>query len=505
MKKSFIAIICLISLVFTFSGNGIVVYAQDSKDETVEVSTTTAEKTAPISKVEIAQNISAMEQELSSRGTDVITELEKQIDYYQSMLNTFVSQEQAEQIESLISTTQELITEYQAFINRDQTRSEDDSTYYSAAVAAAITTLSSVGCNLAAELLTHAKDNNDLDSIYAPINGNDVLGSSVYTNIRNGNILESTGVFDSSYNIDDLDLHLAINKFYYSKSASGRVVVIQDRYDFDSDEYNSYNIIGIVVETMHDAQEAGIIVPYYTVITNNFEGTSSNQSESTTPIVSSTKYYEDKVTIGSGEYKEYYITFRGSGTKVFQTFGMKDTYMSLYDANGNLIKRNDDGGYRTNALIRYDCSANVQYKVRVQFYSSTQSGETKLLITPSSGALKSGSSALNTYEDIYNTSSSNFTFNTFSTAGYVRLLTYTPSEKAYYTVEAQADQATYICGIDPRSTYLSTSPDLSVVYARGENAHLSKELAPNIPYLIIYCRSTINSADLDITLRIYKN
>ena len=156
-------------------------------------------------------------------------------------------------------------------------------------------------------------------------------------------------------------------------------------------------------------------------------------------------------------------------------------------------------------MIRYDCSANVQYKVRVQFYSSTQSGETKLLITPSSGALKSGSSALNTYEDIYNTSSSNFTFNTFSTAGYVRLLTYTPSEKAYYTVEAQADQATYICVIDPRSTYLSTSPDLSVVYARGENAHLSKELAPNIPYLIIYCRSTINSADLDITLRIYKN
>ena len=55
MKKSLIVIICLLTLVFAFLGNGIIVYAQDSKDETDEVSTTTAEKKAPISKVKVAQ------------------------------------------------------------------------------------------------------------------------------------------------------------------------------------------------------------------------------------------------------------------------------------------------------------------------------------------------------------------------------------------------------------------------------------------------------------------
>ena len=55
MKKSIIAIICLLSLIFTFAGNGIIVYAQNSKDETEEVSTTTSEKKIPISKVEVAQ------------------------------------------------------------------------------------------------------------------------------------------------------------------------------------------------------------------------------------------------------------------------------------------------------------------------------------------------------------------------------------------------------------------------------------------------------------------
>ena len=54
MKKSIIAIICLLSLIFTFAGNGIVVYAQDSKDETEEVSTS-VEKSTPISKVEVTQ------------------------------------------------------------------------------------------------------------------------------------------------------------------------------------------------------------------------------------------------------------------------------------------------------------------------------------------------------------------------------------------------------------------------------------------------------------------
>lgn len=330
-----------------------------------------------------------------------------------------------------------------------------------------------------------------------------MLSSSVYTSIREGTKLEGSSSFPNSGGTNDQDLYYALHAFNFSKSASGRVVVIQDRYDYaQNDDYGSLG--GIAVNVMYAAQEAGVLVPYYSVITHNFDGTSSNPSE-TVSISASQRYYEDKVTIGKGEYKDYYITFKSSGTKVFQTFGSKDAYLYLYDSNGNLITSNDDGGYSLNALIRYYCSANVQYKVRVKFFSSAQSGEIKLAITPSYGALKSDSSALNTYEDIYNTSSSNFTFNTFSTKGYVRLFTYTPAEKAYYTVETEGDIDTYIYLIDPRSTYLLSSSDYNDDSGEVLNASLNKELAANIPYLIVYTRYSLTGADSSFSLRIYKD
>ena len=502
MKKTFVALICLLSLVFTFASNGIVVYAQESNDKVEEVVTPSTMKNTPISALEVADGMATLEQELESKGTDVVAELEKQIEYYQELLNSFISQEQAEQIENLISTTQELINEYQEYMNTEQSRG-DFHLIYTPAVATVIAYFNSQDYNLAAELLTHARDNNNLDSIYTPINSDDVLSSSVYTSIREGATLEGTGEFASSNNTNDQDLYYAFHYFYYTKSASGRVVVIQDRYDYaHSDDYGS--IGGIAVNVMYAAQEAGVLVPYYSVITNNFDGTSSNPTE-TVSISSSQRYYEDKVTIGKGEYKDYYVTFKSSGTKVFQTFGTKDAYLYLYDSNGNLLTSNDDGGYSLNALIRYYCSANVQYKIRVKFYSSTQSGETKLAITPSYGALKSDSSALNTYEDIYNTSSSNFTFNTFSNKGYVRLFTYTPSEKAYYTVETEGNVDTYVYLIDPRSTYLLSSADYNDDAGEGLNASVNKELAANVPYLIVYSRWDLTGTDSNFSLRIYKD
>ena len=231
MKKTFVALICLLSLVFTFASNGIVVYAQESNDKVEEVVTPSTMKNTPISALEVADGMATLEQELESKGTDVVAELEKQIEYYQELLNSFISQEQAEQIENLISTTQELINEYQEYMNTEQSRG-DFHLIYTPAVATVIAYFNSQDYNLAAELLTHARDNNNLDSIYTPINSDDVLSSSVYTSIREGATLEGTGEFASSNNTNDQDLYYAFHYFYYTKSASGRVVVIQDRYDY---------------------------------------------------------------------------------------------------------------------------------------------------------------------------------------------------------------------------------------------------------------------------------
>ena len=97
---------------------------------------------------------------------NVVAELEKQIEYYQELLNSFISQEQAEQIGNLISTTQELINEYREYMNTEQSRG-DFHLIYTPAVATVIAYFNAQNYNLAAELLTHARDNDNLDSIYS--------------------------------------------------------------------------------------------------------------------------------------------------------------------------------------------------------------------------------------------------------------------------------------------------------------------------------------------------
>ena len=68
MKKSFVALICLLSLVFAFESNGIVVYAQESNDKAEEVFTPSTEKNTPISATEVAEGMSVLEYFIASHG-----------------------------------------------------------------------------------------------------------------------------------------------------------------------------------------------------------------------------------------------------------------------------------------------------------------------------------------------------------------------------------------------------------------------------------------------------
>lgn len=454
------------------------------------------------SSTEIIDEISIIEEELNCNETNVTNELNNQIYYYQTLLENSTDEEQIKQIKSLISTTEELIDEYNSYSNSALTRGSFN-LIYSPAVASVLAYFNACGYTLAAELLTHARDNEDLDSIYVPVNKDAVLSSNIYEEIKNGTTYEGTSSFPNSGSTNDKDLYYAIHSFYFSKSISNRAIVIQDRYDYAaSNDYGS--IGGVAVDLMYSAQENGVLIPYYSVITHNFSGTSVNQSEIVS-ISLNQKYFEDKVTLGKGEYKDYYITFSKGSTKVFQTLGTKDSYLYIYDSLGNLLASNDDSGYSLNSLIKYYCSANVQYIIRVKFFSTSYYGETKIIVTPSYGALSSDSSTLSSYESIYNTSSSNFTFSTFSSKGYVRLLTYTPSERANYSIETEGDIDTYIYVIDPRSTYLITSSDYNDDGGESFNAKISKDLSANIPYLIIYSRWYLLGDNSSFISKIYKN
>lgn len=183
--------------------------------------------------------------------------------------------------------------------------------------------------------------------------------------------------------------------------------------------------------------------------------------------------------------------------------------MALYDSNGNLLASDDDSGYGLNSLISYYFNANVEYIVRVHFYSSSQVGKIKFTVTPARGALNSGASSIQKYEDIYSVKSyTGYTWSTYLEPNYTKAITFTPPSSGDYTFEITSNLDTYIYVIDPRSTeWIIIDVNYNDDAGEGNNAKLTTALEANVPYLVIY--STYNLTSLSqstyITLNISKN
>lgn len=220
--------------------------------------------TPPSEDEQIAKNIIAIEDELTANDTDVVTELSNMIAEYKALLNNPDETADVNTVQGLISTLEEMLDEYQMY-------QAGISTYkyhaiYSPAVAAVVAYFNIKGYTLAAELLTHAKDNKTLNSNYYPTNGSRVKQSSVFKSIANGKKTSGSASFPNSGSTVDKDLYYAIHAFDFTKSsASSKIVTIRDRYDFAPGDYSG--IAGIAVDTMFKAQQAGVIIPYYVNIT----------------------------------------------------------------------------------------------------------------------------------------------------------------------------------------------------------------------------------------------
>ncbi len=201
----------------------------------------------------------------------------------------------------------------------------------------------------------------------------------------------------------------------------------------------------------------------------------------------STRYLEKKITLARGQYYEYAITFKSSGSKTFQTFGSKDAVLELYSQSGNLLVRNDDEGYNLNALICYYTLADTTYIVRVRLFASYY-GTTKLAITPAYGATNEEVNSLTKYEDIYSIKNyTKFTWNSFAEQKYTRMVTFTAPSAGKYTFELNSDFDNYIYVIDPRvAEKVVFNIDYNDDGGEGYNAKLKKELSANVPYLVIY-------------------
>jgi hypothetical protein len=207
-----------------------------------------------------------LDKELKSNNTDVVSQLNKQIVQLKNEQKSATSQEDSNKISDIISTTELLIDEYNKSKNNQApgitTQVVSDPS--SAAVTYALTYFSINGYNLAYELLSHARSNKILDSSYIPYYGYLVKQSPSYDTIRYGSSSYGSGEFKKQGNTVQMDLYWAMHYFVYSKDARNQYIHIDDRYDFARESYGS--IGSVVIGLMVEAQNFGILTPYYTQI-----------------------------------------------------------------------------------------------------------------------------------------------------------------------------------------------------------------------------------------------
>lgn len=93
--------------------------------------------------------------------------------------------------------------------------------------------------------------------------------------------------------------------------------------------------------------------------------------------------------------KAVQITDSNSDNAIYQQI------LDLYSTDGTLLATNDDSGYGFNAFITCDVDANVQYTIRIRFFSTNVYGTTKLAIFAAKKLQADVTQSLTRYEDFF--------------------------------------------------------------------------------------------------------
>lgn len=142
------------------------------------------------------------------------------------------------------------------------------------------------------------------------------------------------------------------------------------------------------------------------------------------------------------EYKYFYLTFATAGNKLFQTFGSKDTIMTLYDANHSVLATDDDDGHNVNAMINYNVSANTVYYLKLEYLGSGD-GYSKLSIT-------STQSTPANYESISSMTGQDVSTVNYSSLNNAEIICFIPTVSGNYRLRVHSfDCGTYMYFIDP--------------------------------------------------------
>lgn len=211
----------------------------------------------------VTENLAYLETRLDENDTDVVSELQALIGKYRLLDEDGTD----ENIQRLIASAEQAITDYISYKNGAQTYGIIGNAVYKAAVSTAVAYFNSNDYDLSAELLLHARDNGELDSVYEPEYGYLVTHSTVFQNIAYGTSVSGSASFPNSGDYIDKDLYYSIHAFSYTKpSSDSTTVVLSDRYDF-AEEDNISSVVDLAVGIMYKAQQAGVITPFLVSIT----------------------------------------------------------------------------------------------------------------------------------------------------------------------------------------------------------------------------------------------
>ena len=198
------------------------------------------------------------------------------------------------------------------------------------------------------------------------------------------------------------------------------------------------------------------------------------------------KYIEKVITLNPKQYYDFEVTFSTSGIKIFQTFGLMDTSMTLY-LGENVLKSSNNEGYSTNSLMNYYVSANTTYKIRVQSNEASETIYTKFLIVPAFMIRESSADVINSYEDIRNYYGTNLSLLSYAQNNYVQIFTFTPSVTGNYRIFLETEFDSYLYVIDPRSSsVLVEGTDYDDDGCSEYDGYIWRELTVNVPYLIVF-------------------
>ena len=453
---------------------------------------------------DVKKQIDIIELELENENSSVLQELNNQISNYNSILLLETSEEECGKLQDLIGATQRLIDEYSFIQNNPSTRGTIH-LIYTPAVSAVVSYFLLNDYVLAAELLLKAYDNDIMDTYYTPHNVSAIWESDTFKNIVNGSSKSGSSSFPNSGTAAQKDLYYALHGFNYTKSDSGSIIVLTDRYDFDKDVSGYDGISEAAISLMYKAQVAGTIVPFYSNIQKEGDNVISSNVRGSIVIMPDSRYNENIVALGAGEYKDYNVLSSTARSIIFQTFGTKDAYLELYDSKGVKIASNDDNGYLSNAYLSYKVEAWKFYKIRVRFYSSSMSGLIKLATIPSDTyqshyeqvPIHTGTSYQNSHRVVLST--------------YTDMFRFQPTKADNYVVGTDQGRGAayldmYLHVIDPRSVYpIGYAFEGACVQNDNgypnQQAGVLKAFADDVPYLLLLSSPKSGSYQLFIDRR----